>query len=441
MEAESELYLTGIFANLEIVVKPFSLEILIASVIMLLLLLSSALVSGSEVAFFSLNPSERSHLSKSKSKINKLILKLLDNPERLLATILVANNFINVSIIILSSYITSSLFDFSDNPGLGFIVQVIVITFMLLLIGEILPKVYANRFALAFSRLMARPMDISERLFRPINWLLIHSTSVVQKKFEQRKKNISMDELSNALELTGHTIKDEKSILEGIVKFGNIDVSEIMTSRVDVLAVEINTRFNNLIELIVESGYSRIPVYENNFDNIKGILYIKDLLTHLGETDTFRWQSLLQPPYYVPETKKIDDLLKEFQLNKIHMAIVVDEYGGSSGIITLEDILEEIVGEITDETDEDEAIFTQIDKNNYLFEGKVLLNDLYKILNIDGKIFEEVKGDADTLAGLILEIRGEIPAKNEKIKLKNFEFKIVAVDNRRIRKIQVTLRP
>ena len=418
-----------------------SIGILVAFLIMLLLLFSSALVSGAEVAFFSLNPGEINHLNKSRSKNNQLIIKLLDNPERLLATILVANNFINVSIIILSSYITSYLFDFSNNPGLGFIIQVVVITFLLLFIGEIMPKVYANRFALTFSRIMARPLILSEKLFRPVNWLLIRSTSVVQKRFEQHKKNISMDELSNAIELTHYTVTDEKSILQSIVKFGNIDVSEIMTPRVDVLAVEFEMPLNKLIELIIDSGYSRIPVYEGNFDNIKGILYVKDLLPHLGQPDAFKWQSLIRAPYYVPETKKIDDLLKEFQLNKIHLAIVVDEYGGSSGIITMEDILEEIVGEISDETDEDESIYTQIDQNNYIFEGKVQLNDFYKVLEVDEKTFEDVKGEADTLAGLILEVKGEIPMKNEKIGLKNFEFKILAVDNRRIKRIKVTYLP
>ena len=248
-----------------------------------------------------------------------------------------------------------------------------------------------------------------------------------------------MDELSNALDLAEHTNEDDKSILKGIVKFVNTTVREIMTTRVDIVGVEINMKFKPLIELIVESGYSRIPVYEKNFDNIKGILYIKDLLMHLHKADMFNWQPLIRPAYYVPETKKVDDLLKEFQTNKIHLAIVIDEYGGTSGIITLEDILEEIVGEITDETDEEMPVFTKIDSRNYIFEAKTSLNDFYKVFDLDENIFESVKGDADTLAGLILEMKGEIPRKNDKVKYKNFEFMVIAVDTRRIKKIQVTV--
>jgi len=415
------------------------LEILIALSVVLVLLIFSALVSGAEVAFFSLSPSELNHLRKSHSKKCQLILKLLDSPEKLLATILVANNFINIAIIIISAFTTSSLFDFSNNAGLSFLIQVVVITFFLLLFGEILPKVYANRYALKFSRIMAYPLNISEKILRPVSFFLIRSTSFVQKKFAQKRKNISMDELSNALELAENSLIEDRNILKGIVKFGSIYVREIMTSRVEVVGIEIETDFKKLIEIIIESGYSRIPVYENNLDNIKGILYIKDILPHLHKPRTFKWQTLIRPSYFVPETKKIDDLLKEFQSNKIHLAIVIDEYGGSSGIITLEDILEEIVGEITDESDEEESIYTQIDANNYIFEGKVSLNDFYKILDIDEHIFDEIKGDADTLAGLILEIKGEFPHKNEKLKFKKFEFKIVAVDTRRIKKIHVSI--
>jgi gliding motility-associated protein GldE len=286
---------------------------------------------------------------------------------------------------------------------------------------------------------MARPLTISEKIFRPLGSFLISTASFVKKRFSLKKMNISMDELSDALELAKQTTDEDQSILKGIVKFVNLYVREIMTSRVDVVGADITLKFRSLIELINESGYSRIPVYEKNFDNIKGILYIKDLLSHIQKPDTFNWQSLIRPPYYVPETKKIDDLLKEFQTNKIHLAIVVDEYGGTSGIITLEDILEEIIGEITDETDEDETLYTQIDNQTYVFEGKAQLNDFYKILNLDEHVFDEIKGDADTLAGLILEIKGEFPGKNDMIQYNDFEFRIVAVDKRRIRKIQVTI--
>ncbi|NJK86469.1 MAG: gliding motility-associated protein GldE [Bacteroidales bacterium] len=305
--------------------------------------------------------------------------------------------------------------------------------------SEMLPKIFAKRFSPFYLKAMAPVLLVSEKIFLPFNLLLVRSTFFKQRRFT-KKKNISMNELSNALELTESAISNEKDILKGIVKFGDIFVKEILTSRVDVVAADITSDFNQLIQLIIDSGYSRIPVYENNFDNIKGILYIKDLLPHLNKPIDFKWQKLIRPPYFVPETKKIDDLLKEFQKNKIHLAIVVDEYGGSSGIITLEDILEEIVGEITDETDEDEAVFSRIDAENYIFEGKVYLNDFSKILNIDEGILDPIRGDADTLAGLILEMKGEIPRKNDKIKYGDFEFKVISVDVRRIKKIQVTFK-
>ena len=439
METETESYHEGILAISGVIVKHFSIEVLIALFVGVLLLLFSALISGSEVAFFSLNPNEIDKLRKSKSRSSGLVLKLIDIPDRLLATILVANNFINIGIVIISAFITSSLFDFSNNPTLGFILQIIIITFVILFFGEILPKIYANHISLRFARLMAGPLIFIEKLFRPLSAILISFTTLIKKRFSFKRMNISMDELSNALDLAEHTNEDDKSILKGIVKFVNTTVREIMTTRVDIVGVEINMKFKPLIELIVESGYSRIPVYEKNFDNIKGILYIKDLLMHLHKADMFNWQPLIRPAYYVPETKKVDDLLKEFQTNKIHLAIVIDEYGGTSGIITLEDILEEIVGEITDETDEEMPVFTKIDSRNYIFEAKTSLNDFYKVFDLDENIFESVKGDADTLAGLILEMKGEIPRKNDKVKYKNFEFMVIAVDTRRIKKIQVTV--
>ncbi len=439
METETESYHQGILAISAVLTKHITFEVLIAFIVGVLLLLFSALISGSEVAFFSLNPNDIEKLRKSKSKSSGLVLKLLEISDRLLATILVANNFINIGIVIISAYITTSLFDFSNNPTLGFILQIVVITFVILFFGEILPKIYANHISLKFARFMAGPLLVIENVFRPLSAILIAFTTLIKKRFSFKRMNLSMDELSNALDLAEHTNEDDKSILKGIVKFVNTTVREIMTTRVDIVGVEINKKFKPLIELIVESGYSRIPVYEKNFDNIKGILYIKDLLVHLHKTDMFSWQSLIRPAYYVPETKKVDDLLKEFQTNKIHLAIVIDEYGGTSGIITLEDILEEIVGEITDETDEEMPVYTQLDKNNYMFEGKTQLNDFYKVFDLDENIFESVKGDADTLAGLILEMKGEIPQKNDKVKYKNFEFKVTAVDARRIKKIQVTL--
>ncbi len=419
---------------------PLTPAVIFSLVLILLLLLSSALISGSEVAYFSLSPQDRVKIKAFKSKHNDTILEHLDNPEKLLATILVANNFVNIGIVILSAYTTEKIFDFSSAPTLGFIFQVVVITFVLLLFGEIIPKVYASSNTLSFARLMAIPLDVLERIFRPINSILIHSTKFVNKHFQRQSQNISVDELSQALELTlEHDHAEDKEILEGIVKFGNKNVVEIMRSRVDVEALELKDSYSKVINLINDSGYSRIPVYSGSFDNIKGILYIKDLLPHINKKVNFKWQTIIRPPFYVPETKKIDDLLEEFQKNKVHMAIVVDEYGGSSGIVTLEDILEEIVGEIADEFDEEENYFTKIADNKYLFDGKILLHDFFKITGTNDHTFDNYKGDADTLAGLILELRGEIPIVHEKITCKNFVFLIESVDNRRIKKIKVEI--
>lgn len=421
-------------------VNPFTLDLLIALIAVLVLLILSALISGAEAAFFSLSPAEINSIKSSKSKTDQLIEKLLSRPEKLLATILVTNNLTNIGIIVISAYFSGELFDFSNARVMGFVIEVVVITLIIVFFGEILPKIYAIRYAGKVAQFMAMPLDVAEKICRPVNFLLINLTSRIQQRYSQQGKLISMDDLSDALDLTEHGINDEKKILEGIVKFGNKAVSEIMTPRVDVIGVALKTRFKNLISLVVDSGYSRIPVYNQDLDNIKGILYIKDLIPFLGKPDSFNWQSLLRPPYYVPETKKINDLLKEFQTTKIHMAVVIDEYGGTSGIITLEDILEEIVGEITDESDNDEVFYVKLDENNYLFEGKVLLNDFFKVFNADEEIFDEVKGEAETLAGLILELKGELPRKNEVIACMGFDFTIKSVDQRRIQQIQVTLK-
>lgn len=419
--------------------NPFTMELAIALITILVLLLLSALVSGAEAAFFSLSPAEIHKVKSSKSKNDRVIVKLLDMPERLLATILVTNNLVNIGIIVISAYVSSSLFDFSQAGVLGFIVEVVVITLVIVFFGEILPKIYAIRYSGKVARMMAVPLDIAEKIFHPMNSLLISSTSWIQQQFSQQGKVISMDDLSDALDLaTDHGINEEKKILEGIVKFGNTDAREIMTPRVDVLGVNIQSRFKKLIGQIVDSGYSRIPVYNQDLDNIKGILYVKDLLPFLGKPDSFNWQSLMRPPYYIPENKKINDLLKEFQTSKIHMAVVIDEYGGTLGIISLEDILEEIVGEIEDESDNEEVFYVKIDEKNYLFEGKILLNDFFKVYNIDEEIFDDVKGEADTLAGLILELKGELPRKNDIINCKGFIFTVKSVDKRRIKQIQVT---
>ncbi|PCH71614.1 MAG: hemolysin [Bacteroidales bacterium] len=405
---------------------------------MVLLLFCSAVISGSEVALFSLSPQNINDLEADDNPKNKKLLKLLRKPEKLLATILIGNNFVNIGIVILSSFITNSLVDFSNAPTLGFVVQVVIITFLLLLFGEIIPKVYATQTSLRFSKFVTYPIFYLEKLFRPLSIVLIKSTSIVNKRIS-KKQNISMVDLSQALELTADEISEEMEILEGIVNFGNINVEEIMISRVNAIAIDANTSFSKLKSIIIESGFSRIPVFDDSFDNIKGILYVKDLLPHHHKPNTFRWQSIIRPPYYVPETKKINDLLEEFQTQKNHMAIVVDEYGGTSGIITMEDILEEIVGDITDESDDSKATYTKEEDGSYLFEGKTSLNDFFKVIELDSDIFDKIKGDAETLAGLLLEIKGEIPQKKEEFKYKDYRFIVEAVDNRRIKKIRFIL--
>lgn len=438
METEP-LFKTALFSNWNIEFHPFTLGIAVSIVIVLLLLLSSALISGSEVAYFSLGATDKQKLA-NKNKKNKRVLKNLENPEKLLATILVTNNFVNIGIIILTAYISNNLVSIHNPPVVEFIFQVVLITFFLLLFGEIIPKVYATHFAPSFAKFMALPLLTLEKVFRPINAILIYSTSFVNRRLQKHRKKISMDEISQALELTSdHELSDEKDILEGIVQFGNKSVEEIMKPRVDVVSIEIKTGFSKILQIINDSGFSRIPVYIQSFDNIAGILYIKDILPHSHKGNSFKWQTLMRPPFYVPETKKISALLEEFQKTKVHLAIVVDEYGGTSGIVTLEDILEEIVGDITDEFDEEEKFYSKLSDNTFVFDGKVLLGDFYKVVNCDIDIFEDVKGDAETLAGLILEQKGEIPALHEKIKCKTFDFTIEAVDNRRIKQIKVEI--
>lgn len=418
---------------------PVTANIVFSLVVVLLLLIISALVSGSEVAYFSLNATDRQKLKK-KSKISNQVLKNLESPEKLLATILVTNNFVNIGIIILTANITNNLITIINAPVIKFMLQVVLISFLLLLFGEILPKLYATHFSLGFARFMAIPLQLLEKICRPLNSLLIVSTSFVNHRLQKHRKNVSIDEISQALKLTSEQeLSEEKEMLEGIVKFGNKNVAEIMNPRVDVVSLDIKTSFSTVLNLIVDSGFSRIPVYVGSFDNIKGILYIKDILPHSHKNDSFNWQTLIRPPFYVPETKKINSLLKEFQKNKVHLAVVIDEYGGTSGIVTLEDVLEEIVGEIVDEFDEEENFFTQISENVFLFDGKTLLGDFFKISKCDDNVFNSIKGEAETLAGLILEIKGEIPELHEKIEYKQFIFTIEAVDKRRIKQIKIEI--
>jgi len=409
--------------------------------VLVLLLVCSAFISGSEVAFFSLSPGNIDELTHNRSRNSSAALNLLGKPEELLSTILIANNFVNVGIVLLSAYVSNQLFDFSDNPILGFLLKVVVITFILLLFGEILPKVYATKANVRFTLLMAIPLTICEKILRPVSILLIKITSLFKRRRGQKEPGISKGELSEAISLASGENKDDEKILKGIVKFGNIEAKEIMRPRIDIMAIDIKTPFKDVISQIIESGYSRIPVFSNTFDNVQGILYVKDILPHYHKPVTFKWQSLLRPPYFVPESKRINDLLEEFQTKKIHMAIVIDEYGGTSGIITLEDILEEIVGEIPDEHDTEEISFEKIEDNIYIFEGKTLLNDFFKVMEIESDPFEEVRGDSDTLAGLILELTGEIPGQGFSIDYKNFLFQIQSADKRRIKKLRVEIRP
>lgn len=421
-----------------VVVNSPDLNTIIGIVVLVILLFASALVSGSEVAYFSLSPNDINKLKTSKNKRSQAVFKLYNMPEKLLSTILVANNSINIAIVILAAFLSSGLFDFSNEPVLGFIIEVVIITFLILFFGEIMPKVYATRNVLKVALAMSLPLLVLEKIFIPVTSVLIFSTSFVKRRTVPGYKNLSMDDLSDALDLTSDDFREDEQILKGIVKFGNINVSAIMCPRVDVTALNIKSGFNQIIKQIIGSGFSRIPVFSGSFDNVKGILYAKDVLPYSDNPDSFKWQALIRPPYFVPETKKINDLLKEFQIKKIHMAIVIDEYGGTSGIVTLEDVLEEIVGEIGDEGEAGQAMFRKIDENTYIFEGKTLLNDFYRIFNMEGDPFEDIRGESETLAGLILELTGEIPQNGRKIKVDRFNFLIESADKRRIREIRVT---
>lgn len=432
------LFLFVLLAGDAVVYTP-DLKLIIGLVVLALLLFGSALISASEVAYFSLKPEDIEKLKTNKTRKAATVLKLHDIPDKLLSTILVANNTINITIVLLAAYLSARTFDFSSNPLLGFISEAVVITFILLFFGEIMPKVYATKNQVSMALFMARPLTILQKILRPVTSFLIYSTSFVRKRTIARRANLSMDDLSDALDLASDDINEDEKILKGIVNFGNINVSEIMCSRIDVTAIDIKLGFNKVKSIIIESGFSRIPVYSGSFDSVRGVLYAKDILPYTDSPDNFKWQSLMRPPHFVPETKKINELLKEFQIKRNHMAIVIDEYGGTSGIITLEDVLEEIVGEITDESDEDETLFRKIDDKTFIFEGKVLLNDFFKIIEIEDDPFEDVRGESETLAGLILELTGEIPQKGKIIAYGNFRFRIESADKRRIKEIRVEI--
>lgn len=406
-----------------------------------ILLLASGFASASEIAFFSLSPTDLSELEDGKHPSDEKIEKLINDKERLLATILITNNFVNVAIIMLCNIFFMQVFDFG-SPVAEFLVLTVILTFLLLLFGEIMPKIFSAQNVLKFCRFSAPGIWACRSLFYPLASVLVRSTSFLNKHFARKNHNISVDELSQALELTDKAeLSEESNILEGIIRFGGETAKEVMTSRLDVVDLDIRTPYTEVLKCVVENAYSRIPIYADTSDNIKGVLYIKDLLPHLNKGDNFRWQTLIRPAYFVPETKMIDDLLRDFQANKIHIAIVVDEFGGTSGIVTMEDIIEEIVGEIHDEYDDEERTYAILNDHTWVFEAKTQLTDFFKVTKIDEDTFDEVIGDADTLAGLLLELKGEFPILHEKLRFEQYEFEVLEMDNRRILKVKFTILP
>ena len=403
-------------------------------------LFCSAMVSAAEVALFSLTQQDLNTLSEEDSSKANLISKLLQRPKKLLATILVANNFSHIGVVIVFSFVGNDIFSAIESPVLKFVVEVILITFLILLFGEVLPKIYASRNNIQFSKFVANPLSILDKLLSPISFPMRAVSVYLHEKLGRQKSNISVDQLSQALGLTSteDTTSEEQKILEGIVSFGNTDTKQVMSPRIDIFALEMEETFAEIYEKIVDKGYSRIPVYRDSIDHIEGVLFVKDLIPHINKKE-FDWIKLIREPFFVPENKKLDDLLKEFQSKKSHLAIVVDEYGGTSGLVSLEDIIEEIVGDISDEFDDENLNFSQIDDKNFLFEGKINLKDFYRIVDVDEEIFEISKGEAETLAGFILEILGNFPKKGQKIHFKNVHFTIEAVDKKRIKQLKVTL--
>lgn len=430
----------GLFLS---VLKPLTSDAVIVLLLMALFIFMSGLISGSEVAYFSITKKDIDELEESGDAKAQKVIKLLKAPKKLLATILIANNFINVAIVMLSTYVMDSLVnEDAMSPTVRFIVQVVLVTFIILLLGEVMPKVYATKNKIKLAKLMATPLTITQAIVGGLSNLLVSGTSIIDKRIKKKAETISVDDLGYALDLTEVSDnEEEKKILEGIVKFGQTDVKQIMTPRMDVVAIDKETPYAEVLDLVANEKYSRYPVFKESFDTIEGILYIKDLLPYLEikNKHKFNWNKLVREAKFVPENKKIDDLLKDFQEEKKHIAIVVDEYGGSSGIVTLEDILEEIVGDITDEFDEDDVVYSKIDEHTYVFEGKTPLKDMYRILGIDGKEFEEAKGEADTIAGFCIEQAGKILLKNEKITFNNYTFIVESSDKRRIKQVKIMI--
>ncbi|WP_242084036.1 gliding motility-associated protein GldE [Aestuariivivens sediminis] len=417
--------------------------------LLIVLLICSALISGAEVALFSLNRTDLDAGMEDNPKRIQIIAGLLERPKKLLATVLVANNFINIAIVILFAYLGETIFSEVDlifdlvlvNISLKFLLEVLLVTFLILLFGEILPKIYASRNKLKFACFMAYPLRVLDVFFSPISLPMRSTTLAIHNKFGKKKSNLSVDQLSQALELTSEddTTKEEQKILKGIVSFGNTDTKQVMRPRIDIFALNIESKYTEIMPEIIENGYSRIPVFEDNMDNIKGILYVKDLLPYIDRKQ-FDWAKLIREPFFVPENKKLDDLMAEFQEKKVHLAVVVDEYGGTSGLISLEDIIEEIVGDISDEFDDEDLTYSKLDDHNFVFDGKTALKDFYKVIKIeDESIFENHKGEAETIAGFVLEISGSFPKLNSKINFGNYVFTIEALDKKRIKLLKFTI--
>ncbi|HRS38733.1 MAG TPA: gliding motility lipoprotein GldD [Bacteroidia bacterium] len=421
----------------------FSFSFIVESVVLVVLLFLSGFVSGAETAFFAITPAQFIGLRNAPGTASRIVYNLLNRPKRLLATLLIVINFINIAIVVISSLLMEQVFDFSSHPLAGFLIQVVAVTFVIIVFCELMPKMYATQNAIWFSNLAALPLFVVDKLLRPMSWLLVKSTALVDRRIQSKGYDVTVDELTHAIDITSdkNTPEDEKNILKGIARFGNIDVKQIMKPRMDVFAIERETPFSEVIKLVNEHRYSRVPVFEESFDRVSGILYIKDLLPYLDQQDgsSFDWTSLLRPAYFVPASKKINDLLQEFQEMKNHLAIVVDEYGGSSGIVTLEDILEEIVGEINDEFDDDELNYSRLDDRNFVFEGKTLLNDVCRITDLDRKSFELGEEETDTLAGFLLAVKGGLPQVNEVLRHNGLVFTIESADRRRIKRVKVTL--
>ena len=410
-------------------------------VVLLVLLICSALISGAEVALFSLSVTDFENSDEKESRRMEVVKRLLSDPKKLLATILVANNLINIAVVLLFASLSDLFFEGILNPQLRFLLEVVVVAFLILLFGEILPKIYASRNNVSFSGFMAYPLNVLDKIFSPLSGPMKATTIFIEKRFAGKRKGISVDQLSQALELASEedTTREEKKILKGIVTFGNTDVKNVMRPRMDIFALNEETAYAEILPDIISNGYSRIPVYRESVDSIVGILYVKDLIPHLDKKN-LKWTELLREPYFVPENKKLDDLLNEFKEMKMHLAIVVDEYGGTSGLITLEDIIEEIVGEISDEFDDDDLVFTKIDDSTFVFEGKTALRDVYRVIPPgEEELFEEVRGDSETLAGFVLELAKGFPRMKEKISFHHYTFTIEAFENRRIQQIKMSI--